>query len=102
MTTVHAYCSACDTEIAVRIPAEGLDALAPGDLDCPHDSLCGGPACVLEKEGTALREALEFLPGGAGGGASRKADAASNLVEGGRRASLAREIRRWRLWWGGR
>lgn len=101
MTTVRAYCSACDTEIAVRIPPEGPDALAPGDLACPHGPLCGGPACVLENDGP-LRDALEFLPAGTGAGSPRGLDAASKLVEGGRRASLAREIRRWRVWWGKR
>lgn len=102
MTTVRAYCSACDSEIAVRIPSEGPDALRPDDLACPHDELCGGAGCVLEGEEVPIRDALEFLPGGARGGSGRGLGAASRLVEDGRRASVRRELRRWRLWWGGR
>ena len=102
MTTLRAYCSACDTQIAVRVPPDGIDHLGRRDLDCPHGALCGGPGCVLETADVPLRDALEFLPRGAGGASPRRMDAASRLVESGRRASLAREIRRWRLWWGGR
>lgn len=101
MTTVRAYCSACDSEVVVRVPPEGPDALRRGDVDCPHVAVCGG-SCVLGGGDAPLRDGLEFLPGDERGGAPRELGAASRLVESGRRTSLEREIRRWRLWWGGR
>lgn len=102
MPTVRAYCTACDTEIQVRIPDEGLDVLELGDLDCPHAELCGTEACVLGEASPSLREFLDFLPPGEGSQRTRDLKGATRLVEDARRASMAREIRRWRQWWGGR
>lgn len=101
MTTVRAYCSGCDSEVVVRVPPEGLDALRRQDVECSHVAVCGD-GCLLEGGDAPLRDALEFLPGDARSGAPRELGAASRLVESARRNSLGREIRRWRLWWGGR
>lgn len=106
MPTYHAYCSACDAEVDVRIGPGGPGRIELRDLACPHDELCGEEHCVLARPGgPPLREMLEFLP--SEGGVERSRSGSGGLEEAGRRveetrrASLAREMRRFREWWEG-
>lgn len=100
MATISAYCSACDTEIEVRIPRQGLSELELRHVDCPHADVCEPAGCVLSGEGAPLRDSLEWLPPEGASREPRGLEGASRLVELARRSSFAREIRRWRRWWG--
>lgn len=104
MPTYRAYCTGCDAEIDVRIGPDGPARLELRDIVCPHDDLCGEEHCVLARDsGRPLREMLEFLPAEDEGGADtpeRGFAESSRQVEETRRASLAREMRRLRRWWG--
>lgn len=104
MPTYRAYCTGCDAEIDVRIGPGGPGRLQLRDIACPHDDLCGEEHCVLARPGgRPLSEMLEFLPSDDEAGVDapeRGLGEASRQVEETRLASLAREMRRLREWWG--
>ena len=104
MPTYRAYCTGCDAEIDVRIGPGGPERLELRDIACPHEELCGEEHCLLARPGgKPLAEKLEFLPRSdevSSGESGHAIERASRQVEEARKASLSREMRRFRKWWG--
>jgi hypothetical protein len=100
MARVLAYCAGCDSEVEVDLEAVQPGPLSADALYCPHDDLCRPRDCVLARvpEDRWL-DYLEFLPGERKSGEASTLEESGRIVEMGRRVSLAREIRRWILWW---
>ncbi len=100
MARVLAYCAGCDSEVEVDVPATEAASLTSDLVHCPHDEVCRPRDCFLARiPEDRWRDYLEFLPGEAGSERARGLEESERLVEMSRRASLAREIRRWILWW---
>lgn len=99
MARVIAYCAGCDSEVALDLEASDPGTLSSRQVHCLHDEVCRPRDCVLARvpEDRWL-DYLEFLPEGASEGHERGLEESSRIVEMGRRASLARETRRWILW----
>lgn len=100
MAKVLAYCSGCDSEVAVDLDPSNPGPLTSDRIHCAHGELCRPRDCVLARvpEDQWLHY-LEFLPSGVAPDRVRTLEESGRLVEMGRRASLAREVRRWILWW---
>ncbi|HKK08031.1 MAG TPA: hypothetical protein VKA44_04035 [Gemmatimonadota bacterium] len=99
MARVLAYCAGCDSEVAIDLEDSAPGTITSRQVHCLHEEVCRPRDCVLARvpEDRWL-DYLEFLPEGTGPGGERGLEASSRIVEMGRRASLAREIRRWILW----
>jgi hypothetical protein len=100
MARVLAYCAGCDSEIEVEVSDAEPERLTREQLNCPHEELCRPRDCVLARvPEDQWSRYLEFLPGEAGSDRVSGLEESSRMVEMGRRLSLAREVRRWILWW---
>ncbi len=92
MKSYAAYCSACDSEVLVKLDPEAEQPLDPSNVIClDRVASCEEAECPLTGASSSeLRDRLEFLPAQARGGKPRTLQEAEEIVEKARIASLKR------------
>ncbi|MEE8446441.1 MAG: hypothetical protein V3S52_02180 [Gemmatimonadota bacterium] len=92
MKSYVTYCSACDSEVLVKLDPEADEPLDPSNVIClDRVASCEEEECPLAGASPSeLRDRLEFLPSEARGGKPRTLQEAEEIVEKARIASLKR------------